>query len=209
MLLVLPLACAFRAPGAFSRRHALTAGACTACAPAAAARAVALAELDLKEVVTAAAKIDTALEEWEKEVSFMQMRKPGRLSQAVDALSDAQCDAIAAGLGGKSDAYKKHKNSMLTFLFLASGANQYESAAKGMEYMLKAKEEAIAAREVLAEIASARGVQLKGRDAPPPAAAAPAAAGTGWAAYTAPDGRTYYYNAATAVSTWERPGGYD
>ena len=26
-----------------------------------------------------------------------------------------------------------------------------------------------------------------------------------WAAYTAPDGRTYYYNARTAVSTWEKP----
>ena len=26
-----------------------------------------------------------------------------------------------------------------------------------------------------------------------------------WAAYTAPDGRIYYYNAKTAVSTWEKP----
>eukprot|EP00908_Phaeocystis_cordata_P001768 Transcript_11901.p1 GENE.Transcript_11901~~Transcript_11901.p1 ORF type:complete len:360 (-),score=42.81 Transcript_11901:101-1180(-) len=27
-----------------------------------------------------------------------------------------------------------------------------------------------------------------------------------WAAYTAPDGRTYYYNAKTGVSSWEKPG---
>lgn len=27
-----------------------------------------------------------------------------------------------------------------------------------------------------------------------------------WAAYTAPDGRTYYYNAKTGVSAWEKPG---
>jgi len=26
-----------------------------------------------------------------------------------------------------------------------------------------------------------------------------------WAAYTAPDGRTYYYNAKTGVSSWEKP----
>ena len=26
-----------------------------------------------------------------------------------------------------------------------------------------------------------------------------------WAAYTAPDGRTYYSNARTAVATWEKP----
>jgi len=27
-----------------------------------------------------------------------------------------------------------------------------------------------------------------------------------WSAYTAPDGRTYYYNAKTGVSSWEKPG---
>lgn len=27
-----------------------------------------------------------------------------------------------------------------------------------------------------------------------------------WAAYTAPDGRSYYYNAKTGVSTWDKPG---
>ena len=26
-----------------------------------------------------------------------------------------------------------------------------------------------------------------------------------WAAYTAPDGRAYYYNAKTGVSSWEKP----
>ena len=26
-----------------------------------------------------------------------------------------------------------------------------------------------------------------------------------WSAYTAPDGRTYYYNATTGVSSWESP----
>lgn len=26
-----------------------------------------------------------------------------------------------------------------------------------------------------------------------------------WAGYTAPDGRTYYYNAKTGVSSWEKP----
>ena len=28
-----------------------------------------------------------------------------------------------------------------------------------------------------------------------------------WAAYNAPDGRIYYYNATTGVSSWEKPGG--
>jgi len=28
---------------------------------------------------------------------------------------------------------------------------------------------------------------------------------TDWAAYTAPDGRTYYYNSKTGVSSWEKP----
>lgn len=28
---------------------------------------------------------------------------------------------------------------------------------------------------------------------------------TDWAAYTAPDGRTYYYNAKTGISSWEKP----
>ena len=31
------------------------------------------------------------------------------------------------------------------------------------------------------------------------------AGATDWAAYTAPDGRTYYYNAKTGVSSWEKP----
>ena len=28
---------------------------------------------------------------------------------------------------------------------------------------------------------------------------------TDWAGYTAPDGRTYYYNGKTGVSSWEKP----
>lgn len=33
----------------------------------------------------------------------------------------------------------------------------------------------------------------------------PIAGNPDWAAFTAPDGRTYYYNATTGVSSWESP----
>uniref|UniRef100_A0A7S2GKZ1 WW domain-containing protein n=1 Tax=Haptolina brevifila TaxID=156173 RepID=A0A7S2GKZ1_9EUKA len=33
----------------------------------------------------------------------------------------------------------------------------------------------------------------------------PVEGNTDWAGYTAPDGRTYYYNGKTGVSSWEKP----
>jgi len=43
-----------------------------------------------------------------------------------------------------------------------------------------------------------------GRHRPSPGAVPPACS-SAWAPYTSPDGRTYYYNSQTGVSTWEKP----
>ena len=41
--------------------------------------------------------------------------------------------------------------------------------------------------------------------APPPAQSAPAALPAGWKETATPDGRTYYYHAATRRTSWEVP----
>ena len=45
-----------------------------------------------------------------------------------------------------------------------------------------------------------------GRGAAPVVSGTPVEGQPDWAAYTAPDGRSYYYNASTGVSAWEKPG---
>ena len=54
--------------------------------------------------------------------------------------------------------------------------------------------------------AQQRGAQPQLQPTPTVISGRPVDGAPDWAAYTAPDGRTYYYNAKTGVSAWEKPG---
>ena len=54
--------------------------------------------------------------------------------------------------------------------------------------------------------AAQRGPQPQMQPTPTVISGRPVEGAPDWAAYTAPDGRTYYYNAKTGVSSWEKPG---
>jgi hypothetical protein len=52
---------------------------------------------------------------------------------------------------------------------------------------------------------SASGGESARSNPPPVISGKPVDGVPDWAGYTAPDGRTYYYNAKTGVSSWEKP----
>ena len=62
-------------------------------------------------------------------------------------------------------------------------------------------------RSASGEVKAGGGTGADGtRSNPPPVISGKPVEGVAdWAGYTAPDGRTYYYNAKTGVSSWEKP----
>mmetsp|Transcript_18943 Transcript_18943/g.40884 ORF Transcript_18943/g.40884 Transcript_18943/m.40884 type:complete len:176 (+) Transcript_18943:290-817(+) len=142
-----------------SRRVALSTGFTAAMLPAFASARV--DEMD--ELQAAAKRLDEALGNWETEIRMVKLSRPGRLNAAIESLSDASLKALAQDEKAAKAAseYKKHKNSMLTFLFLANGASKYETADVVAKYMGSAKAEAQLIRDSLADMAGVRGVELQ------------------------------------------------
>ena len=97
-------------------------------------------------------------------------------------------------------------------------ADDGEAEKERRKAELKAKKKAereAAGGDLLSRAAAAQGVQLSGErsrsasSAAGAAAARPSKAASTWQAITAPDGRVYYYDAATNQTSWERPAELD
>ena len=155
------LACAAPASGArvvraLSRRHvtAAAAAATSHCVPVWADTPP--SDADSEQLLYAAITLDRALGEWQKQIALVQLGKPGVL-QTRELLPDKTVDRLTKRPGADAGATKdaaKHSASLLTYLFLASGATKYESTQQGLKYMDLARAEAEAMRKDIATVAA-------------------------------------------------------
>lgn len=81
---------------------------------------------------------------------------------AVAGLSDTTLTRfVQCGGGAQVEAFKKSRNSMLQFMYLARGAARYEKDPKvALDYIEKAKSEAEASRDTLGALAKLADVDL-------------------------------------------------
>mmetsp|Transcript_9935 Transcript_9935/g.31483 ORF Transcript_9935/g.31483 Transcript_9935/m.31483 type:complete len:192 (-) Transcript_9935:1235-1810(-) len=178
LLLLLPLTKGVeflprRAFGQLSRRACLAAP-LTAVAfgrpPTAAASgdlsAAAVSSGDDLAVISTARKLDGVLADWDAEIALVQLGRQGALQSSANLLQEDALKRLGAGAAGAS--FTQHKNAMLTYLFLVTGATKYEGAEKAAGYARDARREALAARQALDEVARAVGIELASK----PAAAA-------------------------------------
>ena len=117
-------------------------------------------------------------ENWEKEVGLMQVGV-GRstLQQTAKLIDEPLVKSWVADAPSASAAageLNKHVASMLTFLFLASGATKYETPAVGLKYMGQCRGEAEAALAGLRALGDALSVSVVPAPPAPPAVEAPA-----------------------------------
>ncbi|EOD06988.1 hypothetical protein EMIHUDRAFT_218736 [Emiliania huxleyi CCMP1516] len=172
LLLLLPLTKGVeflprRAFGQLSRRACLAAP-LTAVAfgrpPTAAASgdlsAAAVSSGDDLAVISTARKLDGVLADWDAEIALGALQSSANLLQE-DALKRLGAGARAAGGGAAGASFTQHKNAMLTYLFLVTGATKYEGAEKAAGTWR-------CIREALDEVARAVGIELASK----PAAAA-------------------------------------
>ena len=73
---------------------------------------------------------------------------------------DGTVKRLVASDGEAGAALQKHRDSLLTYVFLAQGAFKYEPKA-AETYLAKAKDEALAANAAIASLADSLGVVLK------------------------------------------------
>ena len=143
---------------ALSRRQLTAAAAAVAtshCVPVWADSPPSDADADAEQLIYAARTLDRALGDWAQQIGMVQLGRPGIL-QTKELLPDAtigRLTARGADAGAAKDA-AKHSNSLLTYLFLASGATKYDSAVQGLKYMELARAEAEAMRRDVATVAA-------------------------------------------------------
>lgn len=121
--------------------------------------------------------LDDALQAWRVEIAQVQLGNEPSSVVAVAGMNDNQLQHFSeSGSGESVESFKKRRDAMLQFLFLARGAARYEKDASVAEgYVEKAKAEAEGAQGALRAIASAAGVDLSRTPRKPPATgAAPA-----------------------------------
>jgi len=95
----------------------------------------------------------------------------------------------------------------------AGGIGAFGNQANPQVLSLQQQQNAIASLYNLNALGHGATTQsfLQNHSAPAVVSGKPVDGAADWAAYTAPDGRTYYYNSKTGVSSWEKPaavGGY-
>ena len=179
--LLVPVPQSSSPPHTLGRRAAVTsigAGAAllaTAHFPAAALAAGSpITEVDAFQLKATYNGLSDALQNWGTEIALVQLSQEPQSVVAVAGLTDSQLKHFAESSSENSAsvaAFRKRRDELLNFLFLARGAARYEKDPNvARDFIAKAKVAAEGATSELATIAASAGIEIKraAASAPPP-----------------------------------------